>query len=85
MLATVNEFVKTWGSGKQAHLNLECKNGIAWVYLAFKLPSIISLAKLPILFLLPMFIHKHAEGTRDLPDVTKTVLVLQPTGLGLTN
>ena len=37
VLATVNEFVKTWGSGKQAHLNLECKNGIAWVHLAFKL------------------------------------------------
>ena len=37
VLATVNEFVKTWGSGKQAHLNLECKNGIAWIHLAFKL------------------------------------------------
>ena len=36
VLATVKEFVKSWGSGNQAHLSLECKNGDAWVHLAFQ-------------------------------------------------
>ena len=37
VLATVKEFVKIWGSGSQAQLNLECKNRGAWVKLAFQL------------------------------------------------
>ena len=32
VLATVKEFVKSWGSGSQTSLNLECKNGQAWIH-----------------------------------------------------
>ena len=37
VLATVKEFVKLWGSGSQAQLNLECQNQSAWVKLACQL------------------------------------------------
>ena len=37
VLSTLKEFVKIWGSGSQAKLNFECRNGNAWVQLDFQL------------------------------------------------
>ena len=37
VLANVKEFVKIWGSGSQANLNIRCKNGNAWLELAIQL------------------------------------------------
>ena len=37
VLSSVKEFVKVWGSGSQAQINLEYKNGSAWIKLAFQL------------------------------------------------
>ena len=39
VLASVKEFVKAWSSGNQANLNLQCKNGGAWLSLGFQLNS----------------------------------------------
>ena len=36
-LATLKEFVKLWGSGRQARLNLECCDGTAWANFSFQL------------------------------------------------
>ena len=37
VLASLKEFVKLWGSGFQASLNLECRNGQAWFQLGGRL------------------------------------------------
>ena len=37
VLASLNEFVKTWTSGKESSLHIECKNGQAWLQLGFQL------------------------------------------------
>ena len=37
VLASVTEFLKTWASGKQSSLHLECANGEAWLQLGFRL------------------------------------------------
>ena len=37
VLSSLNEFVKVWGSGGQANLNLECKDGLACIKLKFDL------------------------------------------------
>ena len=39
VLASLKEFVKLWGSGTQASLNLECKNGQAWIQFGAMLGS----------------------------------------------
>ena len=39
VLASLKEFVKLWGSGTQASLNLECKNGQAWIHFGAMLGS----------------------------------------------
>ena len=57
VLSTLKEFVKIWGSGSHANLNLECLNGNAWVKLAFQLGSPASQHYLP----------HHAPQTIPLP------------------
>ena len=47
VLSSLQEFVKVWSSGCQAHLNLECSNGSAWVKLAFQLGHPADLHHLP--------------------------------------
>ena len=47
VLSSLKEFVKVWGSGCQAHFNLECSNGRAWVKLAFQLEHPADLHHLP--------------------------------------
>ena len=37
VLASVHEFVKAWAFGHQAQLNMECRNGRAWLKLGFQL------------------------------------------------
>ena len=37
VLATLKEVVKVWGSGGQANLHLECKDGQAWLKIGFHL------------------------------------------------
>ena len=37
VLANVKEFVKIWGTGSRAHLNVECNNGTAWITMSAKL------------------------------------------------
>ena len=37
VLATLKEFVKMWGFGSRALLNLECQEGTVWVKLALQL------------------------------------------------
>ena len=35
VLSSLKEFVKVWGSGRQANFNLECRNGLACIKLTF--------------------------------------------------
>ena len=37
VMASVNEFIKTWASGKQGSMSIECGNGRAWLQLGFQL------------------------------------------------
>ena len=37
VLSSLKEFVKVWGSGRQANFNLECRNGLACIKLNFYL------------------------------------------------
>ena len=36
-MSSLKEFVKIWGSGRQASFNLECRNGLACIKLNFYL------------------------------------------------
>ena len=39
VLSSLKEFVKVWGSGRKANLNLECRNGLACIKLSFNLAN----------------------------------------------
>ena len=79
VLANVKEFVKIWGSGSQANLNIRCKNGNAWLELAIQLSPPCAQHYVPPCA--PFLLTTVQKEAKDQQEKRKILVELQPTGL----